>query len=84
MFPDIKIIPCESKLEAFNLLNRIADYYKSHIYMTVAQLYEMLELSPIPENAEKYCFMSLSDFGFGRDGNMYYVGTREPIEIVDA
>lgn len=83
MFPEIKIIPCESKLEAFDLLNRIAAFFKTNIYMTVAQLYEMLELTPVPENAHHYCFMSLSDFGFGRDGNMYYVGTREPIQIID-
>jgi len=82
LFPEIKIIPCESKSEAFALINRIRDFISAHSFMKVSDLYEMLELTPIPENANRYCWLSIGEFGFGRDGDMYYVGSREPVEII--
>lgn len=83
MFPEIKNIPCESKKDAFALINWISDYIKQHLFLTVDTLYEHLELEPIPEEAYHYCWMSLGEFMLRKDYDQYYIVSREPIEIVD-
>lgn len=83
LFPDIKRVPCESKLDAFSLLNKIAAYFEAHFFMTVEDYYKMLELEPIPESASHYCWMGVSDFAFVKEGNAYFVRSLEPIQIIE-
>lgn len=83
MFPEIREIPCESKLECFALINWTIQWFKDHAFMLVSDMYEHLELEPIPEEAYHYCWLTPSDFMLHKAESQYYLVTKDPIEIVD-
>ena len=83
LFPEIKIVPCESKKDAFALINQISAFFEKNLYMKVSNYYALLELEPIPEEAYHYCWLSVSDFNFCRKDNLYYIQANEPVQIVD-
>lgn len=82
MFPELREIPCESKKEYFELTNWIMEYFKVHMFMRVKAMYEHLELEPIPENANDYCWFSVNDFFLHKVEGRYFIATRDPIEII--
>ncbi len=82
-FLDIRTIPCDSKEDAFALLEWIRDYISTNQFLLVSDLYEKLDISPIPAEAYHYCWTSASNFGFGKDWDFYYVGTQPPYELIE-
>lgn len=81
MFPEIREIPCESKLACFALINWTIQWLKDHSFILVSDMYEHLELTPIPEEAYHYCWLTVNDFMLHFDNGNYFLVTKDPIEI---
>lgn len=83
MFDDILYTEYDDRNTAFDILRRIGTIFDANHRLMVNEYYEILDKTPIPEEAYSYAWISVEAFIFGRKNNKYYIKALEPWQIVN-